>query len=156
MTRFTVTLILLALVVLPNTAAASDASPDDVLDALHKAASKAEGERYFDLFAPDAIFFGTDPTERWTIAQFREYAEPFFSQGQGWTYEVVERHVFFGPGGHVAWFDEALANERYGDCRGTGVLVLAEGGWKIAQYNLSIPIPNDLAIPVVEMIRDAE
>jgi uncharacterized protein (TIGR02246 family) len=128
----------------------------EVLDTLHAAAAAADGERYFDLFTADAVFFGTDPAERWSLEQFRDYARPFFSQGRGWTYEVVERHVVLGPGGRVAWFDEALANERYGDCRGTGVVVLADGAWRIAQYNLSIPIPNDLALAVVDMIRDAD
>jgi hypothetical protein len=31
-----------------------------------------------------------------------------------------------------------------GPCRGSGVLVKQDGAWKIAQYNLSVPIPNDL------------
>ena len=34
-----------------------------VLDDLHDAASKADGPRYFSLFAPDAVFFGTDAGE---------------------------------------------------------------------------------------------
>jgi len=66
---------------------------------------------------------------------------------------VEERHVFLGPGGHVAWFDEDLSNEKYGRCRGTGVLTKTEDGWRISQYNLTIPIPNALAPAVVEMIR---
>lgn len=126
-----------------------------VLDALHETASRAEGERYFALFADDAIFFGTDAEERWTVDQFRAYAEPFFQQGRGWTYRVEQRNVFFGPGGDVAWFDEELFNEKYGRCRGTGVLTRTEDGWKISQYNLTIPIPNDLAAAVVEMIRSS-
>lgn len=124
-----------------------------VLDALHAAASKADAVRYWGVFAEDAVFLGTDPTERWTIEEFRGYADPFFSQGRGWTYRVVERHVFLGSGGTVAWFDEELSNETYGSCRGTGVLVLVDGSWKIAQYNLSIPIPNDLTPAVVELIQ---
>ena len=127
-----------------------------VLDALHEAASKADAARYWDLFAEDAIFFGTDPTERWTMEEFRGYADPFFSQGRGWTYHVVERYVFPGSGGRVAWFDEELSNDKYGRCRGTGVLVLVDGAWKIAQYNLSIPIPNDLTPAVVELIQGAD
>ena len=27
--------------------------------------------------------------------------------------------------------------------RGSGVLVLEKGKWKVSQYNLSVPIPND-------------
>ena len=33
----------------------------------------------------------------------------------------------------------------YGTCRGTGVLKLTADGWRIVQYSLSIPIPNELA-----------
>ena len=38
-----------------------------------------------------------------------------------------------------------LWNDRYGVCRGTGVLLATEKGWRIAQYHLTFPIPNDLA-----------
>ena len=53
----------------------------------------------------------------------------------------------------TAWFDELLMNQSYGECRGTGVMVLENGAWKIAQYHLTIPIPNELAREVVSMIR---
>ena len=56
----------------------------------------------------------------------------------------------------MAWLDEELSNETYGACRGTGVLIEVDGTWKIIQYNLSIPIPNALAAPVVELIRESE
>lgn len=35
-------------------------------------------------------------------------------------------------------------NEKYGECRGSGVLLREGGEWRIAQYNLTVPIPNDL------------
>lgn len=124
-----------------------------VLDQLHRSASEADGERYFALFAPGAIFFGTDATERWTVDEFRAYAEPYFSQGQGWTYEVLERHVFLGGAGATAWFDERLWNEKYGECRGTGALELIAGTWRIAQYNLTFPVPNEVSGEVTEIIR---
>jgi hypothetical protein len=38
-----------------------------------------------------------------------------------------------------------LDSASYGECRGSGVLRQVGGDWKIAQYNLSIPIPNALA-----------
>jgi hypothetical protein len=44
----------------------------------------------------------------------------------------------------VAWFDEALDTPNMGPCRGSGVLVATTAGWKIAQYNLALTIPNDL------------
>lgn len=47
--------------------------------------------------------------------------------------------------GDTAWFDEDLESAGLGAVRGSGVLVRdpRSGAWKIAQYNLSIPIPND-------------
>lgn len=129
------------------------AGPAATLDRLHAAASLADGAAYFALFAPDAVFLGTDATERWTVEQFRAYAEPFFARGQGWTYVPTERHVFVNPAGDTAWFDERLANEKYGEVRGTGVLVRAGQRWLVAQYNLAFPVPNALAPDLVERIR---
>lgn len=127
------------------------------LDALHEAASRADEARYFALFAPDAVFLGTDAGERWTLEEFRAYAHPIFSRGRGWTYTVGERHVAVGPDGRTAWFDESLTNAKLGACRGSGVLVKgSDGRWRIAQYNLSIPIPNDLAERVAGLIRAQE
>lgn len=126
---------------------------DAALDDFHDAASKADADRYFGHFSPGGVFIGTDPHERWTLAQFREYAAPYFSQGKGWTYTPRERNVTFSSGRDVAWFDEALENAKYGTCRGSGVLVRQDGRWRITQYNLSVPVPNELMGKVVEMIR---
>lgn len=125
-----------------------------VLDSFHDAASKADGKRYFSLLAPDAIYIGTDATERWTVEQFRAFAEPYFGSGRGWTYLPSSRHVTLGPDGSTAWFDEILENASYGTTRGTGVLTREAGDWKIAQYHLTIPVPNDLADALVNMIRE--
>lgn len=125
-----------------------------VLDAFHEAASRADGEAYFASFAPDAVFIGTDAAERWSVAEFRAFAEPYFSKGKGWTYLPRDRHVAVGARGETAWFDEMLDNASYGVCRGTGVLVRTDGSWKIAQYHLTIPIPNEISKQVVAMIRE--
>jgi len=123
------------------------------LDEFHAAASRADGARYFSLFARDAVFLGTDASERWTVDEFKAYADPFFSRGQGWTYEPTERHIRVRSNGRVAWFDERLSNEKYGEVRGSGVLVREDGRWRIAQYNLAFPVPNDLVEDLVARIR---
>jgi hypothetical protein len=122
-----------------------EAAAAKVLDELHAQASAADEERYFALFAKDGVFLGTDATERWTVEQFRAYAHPVFSQGKGWTYTVKTRNLAVDPSGAWAWFDELLENAKLGTCRGTGALRREAGGWKIVQYDLTIPIPNDLA-----------
>jgi ketosteroid isomerase-like protein len=124
------------------------------LNRFHSAAAHADGAAYFALFAPEGVFIGTDARERWTVDQFRAYALPYFAKGHGWTYVPKIRHVQLSPGGGIAWFDEILANEKYGVCRGSGVLRKARGAWLICQYHLTIPIPNELAGNVVKLIRE--
>lgn len=130
-------------------------SPAEVLDAFHLAASRADVEAYFDRLAPDAVFLGTAPGERWTRSEFLAFVEPYFSAGRGWTYVPREgaRHVVVDRAAGVAWFDEVLDNEKYGRCRGTGILRRADGRWRIEHYNLMIPIPNEVTPDVVERIR---
>jgi len=149
---------------------ASSSSPGDVyilqydepilmtLDSFHAAAARADGAAYFRLFADDGVFIGTDASEHWTVAEFRAYAEPYFSQGKGWVYtpRAVSRHVTFSSSGDVAWFDELLDSASYGTSRGTGVMVYKSGEWKIAQYALTFPIPNDLAKELTAKIRKFE
>ena len=123
------------------------------LEDFHNAASSADTPRYFGHFSPDAIYMGTDSTERWTVGEFRKFVEPYFSKGTGWTYVSRERNTFLSPSGEAAWFDELLDNESYGLTRGTGAFVRTDAGWKLTQYHLTIPVPNDLARPLVDMIR---
>lgn len=115
-----------------------------VLDAWHAAAAAADEEKYFSYFTPDAVFLGTDASERWTRDEFRKWAHPYFAKGKAWSFKSVSRWITFAPDRTVAWFDEALDTPNMGPCRGSGVLVATNAGWKIAQYNLAITIPNDL------------
>ena len=133
---------------------ADEAAVASVLDALHQAAADADFDRYFGLYAEEFIFLGTDATERWGRAQFMDYARGPFSQGRGWTYTPIERHVYVAADGETAWFDERLDNTNLGETRGSGALVRKDGDWKIAQYNLTIPVPNDLARELVAKIRE--
>ena len=134
------------------------AAISQTLDRLHAAAARADGRAYFDLFASDAVFIGTDASERWTMDQFRAYALPLFAQGKGWTYTPRSRHVTVAriPCSCIAWFDEILDSASYGTSRGTGMLTLTPFGWKIEQYALTFPIPNDLAKEMTGKIKAFE
>jgi hypothetical protein len=113
------------------------------LDDLNDAAAHADEGRYFAHFAGDAVFLGTDATERWDVAAFRAFAHPRFAGGKAWSFHAVRRAVTLSDDARFAYFDEDLATEKLGPARGSGVLVLRGGGWKIAQYNLAIVIPNE-------------
>ncbi len=126
------------------------------LDALHLYAHEADGKKYFSLYTDDAVFMGTDATERWPIPEFKIYANARFNSGKGWTYTPTSRHIYFNENRDTAWFDETVVNAKYGECRGTGVLEKIGGVWKISHYNLTVPVPNDLLVAVVEMIKEQE
>ncbi len=128
-----------------NPLKSTTAEVENVLDSFHEAASKADGKTYFSLFTPDGVFIGTDATERWIVEEFKKYAEPHFKNGKGWTYIKKTRHVNFSPSEEIAWFDEILDSKVYGTSRGSGVLRKINHHWRIAQYHLTFPIPNNLA-----------
>lgn len=121
------------------------------LDAFHQAAAEADFDAYFNILSNDGVFIGTDATERWSADEFKKFVRPYFSQGKGWTYVPRDRTIVLHN--EVAWFDELLDSEAYGECRGSGVLVREDGQWKIAQYNLHFPVPNDLAKSITKMIK---
>ena len=136
-----------------NETNAAQRQVEAVLDDFHAAAAASDEARYFDHFSAEGVFLGTDATERWTVSAFRAYAHTHFAAGKGWTYTPVERHVGLDATGRVAWFDERLSHAKYGQLRGSGVLVFERARWRVAQYNLTFLVPNETAPEVVELIR---
>jgi hypothetical protein len=131
------------------------AGVDETLDAFHAAAAAADEDAYLATLADEMVFLGTAPGERWQGDAWREFVHSYFSRGKGWAYVPSSRAVAFAPDGLTAWFDETVANEHYGDCRGSGVIRLDDGEWRIEQYNLTIPVPDGLVPDLVERIRGA-
>ena len=124
----------------------------ETLDAYHAAAAIGDWDSYFDLMSDDGVFLGTDVNERWPREEFRAYA----AGRSGWVYRSLERNINLTPDGNSAWFDEILDSESYGTARGTGVLINTTDGWKISQYHLTFPIPNELVDEFIEQIKALE
>ncbi|CAN5328006.1 hypothetical protein BH10PSE1_BH10PSE1_01720 [soil metagenome] len=137
-----------------QTAPSPEAEVAAVLDRLNAASTAADGPAYFALFAPDARFVGTDASEHWSLSEFRPLYEPYFAQGKGWSYPATDRTITVAPIDCrcIAWFEEKLTNASYGETRGSGVMRLIDGQWKIEQYVLSFSVPNDVSKTVVEVI----
>ena len=127
---------------------------DTLLDGLHQDAHEGNFDSYFDRYSSDAIFLGTDKTERWTIKEFKLYAKTPFADGHGWTYKVIERN--WEGSGNTRWFDEILFNEKLGHCRGTGVVQLINNEWKISHYALTMLVPNSIAADVGIQTQQAD
>jgi ketosteroid isomerase-like protein len=113
-----------------------------MLDSFNLAAANAEYENYFNFFADDAIFMGTDATEHWDKPAYMKWAKPFFDKKHAWNFNSVDRHIYFSQDGKIAWFDELLDAPFAVICRGSGVVSKESNGWKIHQYVLSMTIPN--------------
>lgn len=123
--------------------AAETRAINEVVDAWHAAAAAADEEAYFARMSEDAIFLGTDASERWDKAAFRAYAHPHFAKGKAWSFNATRRDVIVDAGGRLSWFDEDLATPNLGPARGSGVLRKHDSGWLIAHYNLTITVPNE-------------
>lgn len=126
------------------------------LDDFHDAAANGDEARYFARLPANAVFLGTDGGERWTGSEFRTAMQRYFERESAWTYVPVQRHIDVDAEGRFALFDELLDNAAYGECRGSGVLVRRDGRWVLRQYNLSVPLPNELARSVAARIRAFE
>jgi ketosteroid isomerase-like protein len=114
-----------------------------VLDDFHAAAAAGDRDRYLGHFAPNGVFMGTDDWERWPLDEFTTYVTQRFEEGGGWTYTSEQRHIAFSADGDTAWFDEIMLSPRWGRFRGTGVLTLTDGTWKLAHYSLTALVPNE-------------
>ena len=123
---------------------------NSTLDGWHKAASEANYNNYFNVMTDDAIFIGTDATEKWTKSAFQTYAKPYFDKGKAWSFTCIERSIYFNSDKTVAWFDELLDTQMK-ICRGSGILVLVNGKWKIKHYVLSMTIPNDTSDEIIKI-----
>jgi len=127
-----------------------------VLDIFHQAAAQANAQVYLNLLTDDAIFLGTDASERWNKKQFTDFVLPNFDNGNGWLYVAKERNISLLENHTAAFFDEILENDKYGRCRGTGVVIQTDQGWGISQYSLSVMVPNGIAKKVVDEIKNYE
>lgn len=128
-----------------------------LLDDFNTFAANAEYKNYFDCFAEESTFIGTDATEVWNKKEFMEWAKPYFDKGKAWNFTSLKRNIYFSKDGNYAWFDEVLDTQMK-ICRGSGVLEKIGGKWKVKQYVLSMTVPNEVTNDVVKVkapIEDA-
>ncbi|MEO7209301.1 MAG: nuclear transport factor 2 family protein [Chitinophagaceae bacterium] len=121
-----------------------------MLDSFNTAAANADYTTYFNFYTDDAIFTGTDATERWNKQEYMAWAKPYFDKKTTWHFTALERHIYFDKTGNLAWFDELL-NTQMKICRGSGVVVKQGDAWKVQQYILSTTIPNELIDSVTKI-----
>ncbi len=126
-----------------------------VLDDWHLAASNADFDSYFSKMTADGVFIGTDATENWQNAAFKEFSKPYFDKGKAWSFTAVERNIYMNKAEDFAWFDELLDTQMK-LCRGSGVMKKENGQWKIAHYVLSIAVPNDNVAELIKIKKEKD
>jgi hypothetical protein len=128
------------------------------LNSLHHFAATAKFEEYFALFHPNGQFLGTDGTENWTMQEFKEWSEPFFTDVEcAWEYIPVpgKRNVTIQKSSDsnsvnhslptYAVFDEVLyCCDLKCHTRGSGTLVYENKKWLLMLYHITFPIPDAL------------
>jgi len=128
---------------------------NQMLDDFNIAAAKADYKTYFDFFAEESTFIGTDATEVWDKKEFMVWAKPHFDKKKTWDFTSLKRNIHFAKDGKLAWFDELLDTQMK-ICRGSGVLEKINGVWKVKQYVLSMTVPNEIVDRVVDEKRVIE
>lgn len=119
-----------------------------MLDGFNIAAAKADFTTYFNYFADESTFIGTDATEVWDKKAFMIWAKPHFDKKRTWDFTSLKRNIYFSKDGKLAWFDELLDTQMK-ICRGSGVVEKINGQWKVKQYVLSVTVPNEIVDKVV-------
>lgn len=131
-------------------------TPDSTLNQLmndwHHAATTTNPDVFFNTMGPQAIYLGTDATERWTKKEFETFAKPYFDKGKAWDFKTIERKFYYSQDGKVAWFNETL-DTWMGVCRGSGVIEYTANGWKLQHYHLAIAVPNDKVKGYLELLK---
>ncbi len=124
---------------------------NQTLDQWHKDVADANFDNYFNAFTKDGVFIGTDANEIWNVDEFKSFSKPYFDKKQTWDFKPLKRNVYFSENQKIAWFDEIL-DTWMGVCRGSGVMKKVKNGkWKIAQYVLSVTVPNDDMKKIIEV-----
>lgn len=110
---------------------------------------------YWDKFAPQGVFIGTDKSEVWTRDQFKAWAKRFWDRKKAWNFTAQKRNVYFSPDKQYVWFDEQL-NTQMGTCQASGVLRNTPEGFRIEHYQLSLAVPNPLMDSFSKAIAEHE
>jgi len=120
----------------------------------HDNAKNANFNDYFNRISNAGFYIGTDQTEIWTKQEFQTFSKPYFDKKNTWDFKTIKRNVFLSKDKNTAWFNELL-DTWMGTCRGSGILELENGVWRIKQYVLSVTIPNTKIKKVILLKQEA-
>ena len=135
-----------------SSAQGSNEEVNTFIDNWHKAATEANSKIFFGSMSTNSIYIGTDASERWTMEEFRSFAQPYFDRGKAWNFVPFDRSIQHYE--NTIWFSELL-HTWMGVCRGSGIIINEKGSLKIAQYHLSVTVPNDIIQDFIDLVENS-
>lgn len=123
------------------------------IDNWHLAAATSDEDAFFGSMSEDAVYLGTDATERWSREEMREWSKAYFQRESAWDFKATIRQIYLSDNGEYAWWEENL-DTWMGECRGSGLLQKYPDGWKIKHYDLSVTLPNDKIKAFMELVKE--
>lgn len=123
------------------------------MDAWHKAAATADEGVFFGSMSEDAIYLGTDESERWLRDELKEWSAEYFKRDKAWAFKPYDRQLYWSDNQRIVWFEEKLETWM-GPCRGSGILMRKGDGWVLKHYNLAALVPNDVIQDFIKLIEE--
>jgi hypothetical protein len=128
---------------------------EQLLNNWHLAAAIADEETFFGSMDENAIYIGTDATEKWRKHELEVWSKKYFNRESAWNFKPLKREIYLSKNKKVAWFDEQLETWM-GICQASGILEKKNKEWKIVHYQLSVTVPNEKMKSFVDMIQNKE
>lgn len=153
MRNFHFSFVLLLIFSLHAKAQTSEQLIHNLLDNWHHSAAVADADTFFGSMTETAHYIGTDENEDWLRDEMKEWAKEIFKRDTAWDFKTKTRNIYLHQDGKLAWFDETL-DTWMGVCRGSGVVILTDEGWKIQQFILSVAVPNDKIDDYLKVLND--
>lgn len=122
------------------------------MDAWHRAAATADENVFFGSMAEDAIYLGTDASERWLRDELKAWSAEYFKRDKAWDFKPYDRQLYWSDNQRVVWFEEML-DTWMGTCRGSGVLMRQGDSWVLKHYDLAVMVPNDVIRDFIQLVE---
>jgi hypothetical protein len=125
---------------------------DSLINNWHHAAAIADEHSFFGFMTKDAVYIGTDASERWLRDELAEWSKKYFDRSSAWAFTPLSRNITLAPAKNLAWFDELL-DTQMGTCRSTGIVEKVDEQWKLVHYQLSLTLPNDQLDDFLKLVQ---
>ena len=125
------------------------------LSSVEPVAAIGDSVGFFSRMTEDALYLGTDETERWTRTTMGKDLGKFFNGKKAWHFIAYNRIYTALDDKNTILFDESLKTWM-GPCKSTGMLRKVKGKWLISYYNLNVAVSNAVVKDYLKLLKEGE